>query len=470
MTEKKDTTHILVPNTLVVFVRPRSTVWQCRYQVDGKWQRESTKERNLDDAKRVAHDLLIEANVRKKLNAAPITRLFKDIAKQAIIRMEKLIADGDGKSMYKEYISIITNYHVKFFGKYKIDEINHQLIEEFDKWRITKMGDAPKHSTVLNHNAALNRVFDEGIYRGYMYEINRPKLVAVGKKTERRPAFDMAEIRALRANFDDWIEKGRTDSTQLRYLLRDYCTILLDTGMRPGTEINELTWAQIEIKYYPKSEPSNLAPEHIDPKVEPTPEDLEWIHANVTAIIKIRKGKTGSRDCVGRSPTVRALREIAKRNFDEDLEKVIKKFPNEKIVMYKELVTERQKDKNRAPKLKKPTSFSRLFDTYLDEHNLLIDPVTKKRRVLYSLRHTYATIALQIDNVEIHTLAVQMGTSVAMIEQHYSHLDAVKAVHQLRGQQSRQLMEAQGAIDDRFKWDEKKTKTPIKLSSKSKSK
>jgi hypothetical protein len=26
---------------------------------------------------------------------------------------------------------------------------------------------------------------------------------------------------------------------------------LLDTGMRPGTEINELTWGQIEIKFYP---------------------------------------------------------------------------------------------------------------------------------------------------------------------------------------------------------------------------
>jgi hypothetical protein len=29
-------------------------------------------------------------------------------------------------------------------------------------------------------------------------------------------------------------------------------------------------------------------------------------------------------------------------------------------------------------------------------------------------------------------------------------------------------MEAHGAIDDRFKWDEKKTKTPIKLSTKKK--
>jgi hypothetical protein len=63
-----------------------------------------------------------------------------------------------------------------------------------------------------------------------------------------------------------------------------------------------------------------------------------------------------------------------------------------------------------------------------------------------------------------------MGTSVAMIEQHYSHLDAVKAVHQLQGHQSRQLMKAHGAIDDRFKWDESKTKTPIKQTSKKKSK
>jgi hypothetical protein len=46
----------------------------------------------------------------------------------------------------------------------------------------------------------------------------------------------------------------------------------------------------------------------------------------------------------------------------------------------------------------------------------------------------------------------------------------VKAVHKLRGTQSRQLIEAQGAIDDRFAFDEKNSKTPIKLSAKKKSK
>ena len=291
MTEKKETTHVLVQHALVVFQRPRSTVWQCRYQVDGKWQRESTKEYDLKKAKAVAHDLLVEANVRKKLRAAPITRTFKDIAKQAIFRMEKLIADGDGKSMYKEYISIIENYLVNFFGKYKVDVISHQLIEEFDQWRIKRMGSAPSHSTILNHNAALNRVFDEAIYRGFMYEINRPKLMAVGKKSERRPAFSIEEVRALRANFNTWIEKARTDSVNLRSLLRDYSLILLDTGMRPGTEINELTWGQIEIKMYPVKNKIERDKKNIDPSEQQNPEDDFDIQANVTAIIKIGKGK-----------------------------------------------------------------------------------------------------------------------------------------------------------------------------------
>ncbi len=94
--------------------------------------------------------------------------------------------------------------------------------------------------------------------------------------------------------------------------------------------------------------------------------------------------------------------------------------------------------------------------------------LTGKRRVLYSLRHTYATIALQIDKVEIHALALQMGTSVGMIEQHYSHLDAVKAAHQLRGEQSRQLIEAAGVIDRRYDWDENKSKAVVKKTSKKK--
>jgi integrase len=51
-------------------------------------------------------------------------------------------------------------------------------------------------------------------------------------------------------------------------------------------------------------------------------------------------------------------------------------------------------------------------------------------RTLYNLRHTYATQAL-LGGTDIHTLAKQMGTSVRMLELHYSKLTATMAAERL---------------------------------------
>ncbi len=99
---------------------------------------------------------------------------------------------------------------------------------------------------------------------------------------------------------------------------------------------------------------------------------------------------------------------------------------------------------------RKPTSFQRMFEHYLDEHNLLVDMRTEQKRVFYSLRHTYATLALTHDKVPIHTLAKQMGTSVQMIEKHYSHLKVIQAIEQLRGEETRRLISAGGVVDEAY--------------------
>ena len=44
MAEKADTTEVLLERELIVYRRERSKVWQCRFKVDGLWQRASTKE------------------------------------------------------------------------------------------------------------------------------------------------------------------------------------------------------------------------------------------------------------------------------------------------------------------------------------------------------------------------------------------------------------------------------------------
>ncbi|SHK65504.1 hypothetical protein SAMN05444000_1563 [Shimia gijangensis] len=62
------------------------------------------------------------------------------------------------------------------------------------------------------------------------------------------------------------------------------------------------------------------------------------------------------------------------------------------------------------------------FKAFLKDAELLKCPKTGQDRTLYSLRHTYATFALVNDGMDIHALTKQMGTSIGMIERHYSHL------------------------------------------------
>ena len=55
---------------------------------------------------------------------------------------------------------------------------------------------------------------------------------------------------------------------------------------------------------------------------------------------------------------------------------------------------------------------------------------TGKERTLYSIRHTCATEQL-LAGTDIHTLSKQMGTSVRMLEAHYSKLTATMAADKL---------------------------------------
>ena len=68
MPKISNTTHVLLENTLIIYQRERSNVWQCRFKVDGLWQRASTKQHDLIKAKDAAKRLMIEAEIRKLLH------------------------------------------------------------------------------------------------------------------------------------------------------------------------------------------------------------------------------------------------------------------------------------------------------------------------------------------------------------------------------------------------------------------
>ena len=140
--------------------------------------------------------------------------------------------------------------------------------------------------------------------------------------------------------------------------------------------------------------------------------------------------------------TVRALERIAKRNYD---------IKDSVVNPFAQLTKANNDDKVfKVEDGRELNSFQQMFESYLDEHNLLIDKRTGQKRVFYSLRHTYATLALTHDRVPIHTLAKQMGTSVGMIEKHYSHLKVVQAIEQLRGEETNKLIAAGSVVDAEY--------------------
>jgi hypothetical protein len=103
-----------------------------------------------------------------------------------------------------------------------------------------------------------------------------------------------------------------------------------------------------------------------------------------------------------------------------------------------------------------PKDYHGAFRIMLEKAKLLND-VNGSRRSLYSLRHTYATFQIIYNRLDLHTLAKNMGTSIAMLERHYSHLEVLHRAEALAGRsespsgraQSRQtrIVELEESVD-----------------------
>ncbi len=77
-----------------------------------------------------------------------------------------------------------------------------------------------------------------------------------------------------------------------------------------------------------------------------------------------------------------------------------------------------------------PHSLVGTFRKLMRDSGLLVDSAGQTR-TLYSLRQTFATLALLEGGTDIHTLSKQMGNSAAMIDRHYLKLKATMAEDRL---------------------------------------
>lgn len=183
---------------VVLYKRNDSDIWQSRYRTpDHKWHRISTKRIRIEDAKAVACEAYDKARFLDSQGLVSVSRRFRDVAKLTIQRMDQANEAGRGKSAFRDYKKAIEKYLIPFFGSTLIEKIDAQKLQQLDSWRLKQMVKEPAASTILNHNAALHRVFDTALEEGWVKQNQIPVLKISGKKSQRRPAFTLEDSRAI---------------------------------------------------------------------------------------------------------------------------------------------------------------------------------------------------------------------------------------------------------------------------------
>lgn len=384
--------HRILDGKLTLFKRPESSLWQFRFKLpSGQWHVLSTGLDDLAFAKPQAVTMYEAIIIRAEAGINPKTKTFKQVAELELANMAKAIQQKTGKRTYRDYAFAINKYLIPFFGKTDINAITTEMIYDFEQWRIAEMGKVPMASTKRNHASAYNRIINFARERNIIpFNKGVPLLDAKGEKSQPRPAFSEQELDELRLSIPSWIDSALLDrSKEIRHLLSVYIEVLVNTGIRHSTEAMPIRWRHLQ---------------------------WHWIGEKKYLRIWV-SGKTGPRYL------------IAKHKVVEVLEGLIawQKLPFQTL----DQVIEAKLDKLvfRLPCGDQPTNFENIFRGLMKFSRLWKDSGDKKR-TLYSLRHTYATFALA-EGIDIHTLARQMGTSVGMIEKHYSKLTPMLSAEKL---------------------------------------
>jgi len=380
-----------------IYKQRNSKVWFARFKIAGKWISRTTKHDDKLKAITAAIRVKAECEIKDAHGITIQTKAFKDVAQLAIERMDNLPAGVKGSSTFNDYKVVLKRYHIPYFDRLHITSIDQERLSAFAAWRIEELGRVPATSTLKTHNAALQRVFDEAVIRKWMTASQVPVLTTSGGvAAERRDYFTPEEVTKITQGFPAWISESRTrTSREIRELLYFYFQFAVHTGLRPGTEMDNLHWNDLSFKK-----------DHV--------------------VITVRKGKTtlhtGTRVAIGHQTVMDMILDMHERSKDHERLGVV---PDD----YNPLVF-------RLPNGEQTDQLGRNFGMLLRRLGLEKGPGGK--RTLYSLRHTYITLRL-LEGVKPGVIAKQCGTSTEMIEQHYDHLTALMHVKELVGSEGAEL-------------------------------
>ena len=370
---------------VILYQRPDHKVkkWQARISVEGAsgYARFSTKMSDSKDAERVALDKYFELKNKVDKGGSLQGKTVKQTYDEWLEYLPVVSMDKS-EDYINETTSKVKRVCVDYFKTKPIGDITNtdaqQMMGEYLR------GKELASSTIRGTRAALNLFFKFAVDRDYLKSV--PSIPVPSLKKNPRPEFNKDEWKKLTTYLRQWVEEPCKGERGLngydkkrhreRFYLQHYVLIMGNTGIRVG-EMRNVRWVDLD-------------------KVEVTDGEERLLFSV--------DGKTGKRDVIANAGTERYIRRIYEYRRDE-LGKTDNTFDRTEFIFC-------------HPNGNRIGTYRGSFETLLKDTELRKDK-NGNNRTLYSIRHTYAT--MRINEVPIYQLAVNMGTSVEMIEDYYSH-------------------------------------------------
>ena len=368
----------------------RNGVWQARVYIgERRYLWRSLKTSNEADARKAGLRLFYQTEF-KLTEGLPIhQRSLNSVIDEYVEWREKDNQQGkDAKrggaikftqdGMLRQ-VQRVVKFWREYAGSRNIDSIDDAVLRGYVPWRKAYYHDMPK----LPKNARLNPT-DKTLQweimlgkalikyahdKGYRGNKPLPLYTYVPKVKRVRPAVSLGDFEKMLIGLQTELDAAGTDlQRRARQLMKDYVITLGLSGMRVG-EANNLRIRDVEQLKNADG----------------------WQNVQFSV-----KGKTGQRVVVPHVDVRKVIDGILDRRKDAGQDDFLFVMPNGNRII----------------------NLCEQFVAFLDRigvrKNGSGEPYT-----LYSLRHFYAVRALQRD-IEIYTIARNMGTSVKMIEQYYS--------------------------------------------------
>lgn len=366
----------------------RNCIWQARIKPEkGPYIWRSLRTSSIDKAKDAAKRLYYRIELQVEQGLPIQRRTFTvvmdeyEAARDKENRMAKQAGKpGEGCSDANlRQIRRVAKFLREYAGNRPIEAVDDKVLRDYLPWRKTYYHDKPQ----LPKNAKLNPTdktlqWEMALFKtvlrwaheqGYRGNKPLPTFSFTAKDKRNRPAFNLTDFETILTSIPEWVNEAKTEQWRAsRETLADYVRVLALSGMRVG-ELNDLRIRDIE--------------------------PVTDARGRKTVQLFVARGKTGERMLMPHIDAQDVIRDVLARRGDIGKEeRLFVTAAGERIF-----------------------TLADQFDNLL-RHAKVTHDSRGRKFTLYSLRHFYAVRQIA-HGMDVYTLARNMGTSVAMIEQYY---------------------------------------------------